>query len=269
MVFAMSVVGIVVGTERRFGCGPYGRFLPRHEQVRDFGSMAVVVAVDVSMAGIFVVVIVVGFVQHDAPIFHDFLLGCGWGCFFGQEEFRSLFGSLLGLVPRCGGFVDHLRGHASHANDARPENALPQDMGNPTAGSCRASRLTGKFLRSHRVGRTDVDQTARGAAATSELEARVHDAGTAYYTIVLSFFRGVRRQASFVALIAPRNVEGTTCAKDAHQTTHFHGEKQVGTVLFSVRSRSNRYGSTGTSPSATLGSIVIALPQFVPRHVVV
>jgi hypothetical protein len=170
-------------------------------------------------------------------------------------------------IPRRGGFVQHLRRETTHPDTTRPQNTLPEGLGDSTARTRGPTGLAGTILRAATIGRAYRDETRRRAEATTQLEARVHNGRKELDAPTLALFGRINRQTPFFSLVPTRHIKSTAGTVNPGQTTHLQTQECVGTLFFPVRAGRNGDGSAGTGPGEALGTVVVALPQLVLGHI--
>ena len=135
--------------------------------------------------------------------------------------------------------MHHLCRQAPHGNNLGIHDSFPQRVRHGTAGATGPSGFAGAFLSALGIGSTECQTTTGEAATKAGLDAGMHNAGKEGGTFVLAFFRGIHVETAFVSQDTTTHIKGTASTPNASEAMDFETKKEIGTILFSVRSRLN------------------------------
>lgn len=157
-------------------------------------------------------------------------------------------------------FIVHLRTHTSKCHEPDGPDTPPTRIRTASTGPTSPTSLSTTFLRAVTIRSTYANETRTNSNTAPQHTALRCQSRKEPNTVIDTHFGRIFSQIAFVLDDPARHIERTTRRKHTRQTADFERQEHVGAIAFTVRSRANRAGRTGTACCAALWTVVHALP---------
>lgn len=175
-----------------------------------------------------------------------------------HEKLIDIFTSYAAILPClfihwrvC--FFNHLCRHATHSNNSRKLNALPNGASNTAACAGSSSRLSSQLLRPRTVGSANLKATTSDTHTAAKLEALMHNVAKESNALILPVLM-VEKTNKQTIQHGKFSVSADTCTKHKHSHASAHTQKvttyfgwvETQTTLLSLVATGHVKGATDT-----------------------